>query len=57
MPLVEMRDMLNHAHCNNYAFLGTITQELHRDFRYLWVFIMSIGIVTYLIPFLRLHVS
>jgi hypothetical protein len=56
MPLVEMRDMLNHAHCNNYAFLGTITQELHRDFRYLWVF-MSIGIVTYLTPFLRLHVS
>jgi hypothetical protein len=56
MPLVEMRDMLNHAHRNNYAFLGTTTQELHRDFRYLWVF-MSIGIVTYLTPFLRLHVS
>ena len=35
------------------SFLGTITQELHRDFRYFWVF-MSIGIVTYLTPFLRL---
>jgi hypothetical protein len=40
----------------SYSFLGTITQELHRDFRYFCVF-MPIGIVTYLTPFLRPRVS